>query len=79
MTEETKQEEPKSVVEQAKEERSKMADVVKEAKEKISELRELQATDVLSGKTDQPQPQEKKEMSNVEYAQAALRGEVPEK
>ena len=87
MTEETTPEKPVtkkeekvlSVLEQIKQEKEAVEKANEEARENINKLTELKAIDMLSGKTDQPQPVKKEEISNEDYAKMALEGKVPEK
>ena len=59
------------------------AERLEKANERTAELlrqqEEFRATDILSGKAEQPKPEKRPEISPQEYAQNALKGIIPEK
>ena len=82
MTEETKEEvkeEPKelNIVEKAAKERQALEVVRDDIRKDLAEMKELKATEILSGKADAPKEEEKpKEETPAEYAKRALQGGV---
>jgi len=66
-----------SFLEQVKAEREALEKVRDENKVIVAELRELRGNEILSGKTDAGQKEEKpKEETNAEYAQRVTEGKL---
>lgn len=72
MTEET----TPTFLEQVKAEREALEKVRDENKKLIEEMRELKATEILSGKAEKPEETKKPEISPKEYSEKVLRGEL---
>lgn len=75
-----KEEKALSTLQMAKQLKEQIDKANEESKKYIEELRELRATELLSGRTDAPkEPEKPKEEDPVKYAQDALEGKLPEK
>jgi len=78
--ENTEPQEPKptGILDQVRIEKQELDKVLREVQVERAKLQELRAEQILSGKTDMEQEKEKPvEISNKEYAEKFLSGELP--
>ena len=73
---ETKEEEKISYLKQVKAEREAMEKANLETQRLVNEIKEMKAEEVLSGQTDAPKSEEKKQETPKEYADKVMAGEL---